>query len=202
MTRTMCTLAKSKRQARCVQATGNSDNWGVLPFSQCTQRTERWRVANSPGVRVMRGMPFACIARGRQSIHYRFRQLPNRVGRLPIMGCRSWRRQPFRTTPPYSAEGRVRAARSAVTLQLQHLRHLRWQMACATRVRRRPMESVLWERMSEAPAPSLAQRVCVAGTSQVYCGVDALDECPRHRHQCQGQARACPNKSIVLWCRG
>ena len=55
-------------------------------------------------------------------------------------------------------------------------------------------------RMSEAPAPSHAQRVCIAGllTPMRWAitrgiarttGISALGECPRHWYQCQGQAR-------------
>src|SRR5438105_826145 len=115
------------------------------------------------------------------------------------MACQSWRWQPFRTTPPYSAE-----EKSAGSVECNHtptevsppsplasvLRN-----TCAPQA----MVSVLQERMSEAPAPSLAQRVCIASASQVYCGVDALDECSRHRRQCQGQARAALTVPVPAW---
>jgi len=119
------------------------------------------------------------------------------------MGCRPRRWQPFRTTPPYSAEGRVQAVRSAVTLQLQHLRHLRWQVACATRVRRRPMASVLWTNVRGTDAKPCAARVHRRSTN-----ADALGDHPRHRthywYQCPGRVpqalvpmsgpgQACPN---------
>ena len=183
---------------------GNSDNWGVLPFSQKPLRD--WTLTSCElGRREgYEGHAFRLHCAGWQCIHYRFRQLPNRVGGLPIMGCRPRRWQPFRTTPPYSAEGRVQAVRSAVTLQLQHLRHLRWQVACATRVRRRPMASVLWTNVRGTDAKPCAARVHRRSTN-----ADALGDHPRHRthywYQCPGRVpqalvpmsgpgQACPNK--------
>src|SRR5947207_9035914 len=102
------------------------------------------------------------------------------------MACQSWRWQPFRTTPPYSAE-----EKSAGSVECNHTPTEASPPSPLASVLRntytpQAMVSVLQERMSEAPAPSLAQRVCAL---QVYCGVDALDECPRHRRQCQGQAK-------------
>ena len=64
----------------------NSDNWGVFPFSQITQETERWRAMHSPGVRVMRGMPFAsviCDRRARPTS--KVWQLTNWVGWPPVV---------------------------------------------------------------------------------------------------------------------
>src|SRR5437763_10991230 len=154
------------------------------------------------------GHTFRLYCAGWQCIHYRFRQLPNRVGGLPIMGCRPRRWQPFRTTPPYSAEGRVQAVRSAVTLQLQHLRHLRWQVACATRVRRRPIASVLWTNVRGTDAKPYVARVHRRSTN-----ADALGDHPRHRthywYQCPGRVpqalvpmsgpgQACPNTGCTI----
>ena len=89
--------------------------------------------------------------------------------------------------------------RSAVTLLLQHLRHLRWRVACATRVRRRPMVSVLWTSVRGTDAKLCAVRVHRRST-----GIDALGDHPRHRmrYWCQcpgalapmsGPGRACLN---------
>src|SRR2546421_8094595 len=106
------------------------------------------------------------------------------------MACQSWRRQPFRTTPPYSAEeksaGSVECNYTPTEASPPSPLASVLRNTCAPQA----MVSVLQERMSEAPAPSLAQRVCIASASQVYCGVDALDEYPRHRRQCQGQTES------------
>ena len=72
--------------------------------------------------------------------------------------CRLWLANlgdgnPFAQRHHTQLRRRVRAVWSATTLQLKHLRHLRWQVSCATHVRRRR-----WCRCSR-------------------------NECPRHRRQ-------------------
>ena len=110
------------------------------------------------------------------------------------MGCRPRRWQPFRTTPPYSAEGRVQAVRSAVTSSISADKWLAQHVCVAGPWHR------CSGRMSEALMPSHAQRVCIAGllTPMRWAitrgiarttGISALGECPRHWYQCQGQAR-------------
>ena len=122
----------------------------------------------------MRGMPFACVLRAGNH--------PLPISATAKSGWtvadpsyRSWRSQPYRNPfaqrHHFQLRRRARAVRSASTLQLKHLRHLRWQVSCAPRVRRRR-----WCRCSGNECPrhqrqSLAQRVCVASASQCIAGL-------------------------------
>src|SRR2546421_799261 len=130
----------------------------------------------------MRGMPFACIAQS--AIHPLPISATAKSGwtianhGLPILEMAT-----LSHDATMRLMGRVRAVRSAVTLQLQHLRHLRWQVSCATRVRRRPIVSV---RSGALRIAGLLVSMRWAITRGIACtaGINALG----HWYQCQGQA--------------
>ena len=49
-------------------AGGNNDNWGCFRSARSLYRTERWRAVDSPGVRIMRGVPFASVPHDRRVV--------------------------------------------------------------------------------------------------------------------------------------
>jgi hypothetical protein len=49
-------------------ASRTNDKSGLLPFSQITSETERWRAVDSPGVRVMRGVLLANVPCDRRTV--------------------------------------------------------------------------------------------------------------------------------------
>ena len=110
------------------------------------------------------------------------------------MACQSWRWQPFRTTPPYSAE-----EKSAGSVECNHTPTEASPPSPLASVLRntcapQAMVSVLQERMSEAPAPSLAQRVCIASLLWCRCsGRVSEASAPM-----SGPGEACPNIKIAL----
>src|SRR5436309_5819142 len=153
----------------------------------------------------MRGMPFACIARS--AMHPLPISATAKSGwTIADYGLPTLEMATLSHNATMRSVRRVWAVRSAVILQLQHLRYLRWQVACATRVRRRPMASVLWTHVRGTDAKPCAARVHRRSTN-----ADALGDHPRHRthywYQCPGRVpqalvpmsgpgQACPNNYI------
>ena len=204
-------LVASVKQDVCRQ------QWQLGCASVQSETTQRLN-ADELWTRQAWGLWGVCLSpalRGRQYIHYyRFWQLLNRVGRLPIMGCRSWRWQPFRTTPPCAAWGECGqcGVQSHFNYSISAISAGKWlaQHVCVAGPWHRCSG-----RMSEALMPSHAQRVCIAGlvTPMRWAitrgiarttGISALGECPRHWYQCQGQARPAltfippPEKALSL----
>src|SRR5437763_1730279 len=133
----------------------------------------------------MRGMPFACIARS--AMHPLPISVIAKLGwTIADYGLPTLEMATLSHNATKRSVRRVRAVRSAVTLQPQHLCHLRWQVACATRVRHRPMASVLRTNVRGTDA-----KPCTARVHRRSTGVDALGDHPRHRThywcQCPGR---------------